>query len=336
MKALLQAKQIERRITMKKELNPSFLWGGAISNVQAEGGISEGERGKNVYDQLQVIPEFGQTSQGDTNIASNHYFQFKEDIDLMKKMGFRAYRLSIEWSRIHPKGDEETPNEDGLKYYDKMINYLLENNIEPIVSLVHFDMPAFLSKKYNGFLNPKVISFYLQHVEQVVTHFKDRVTYWITYNEINTAPFDNMSYLVAGSKRPNGMNKMQFFHDIFYNTERASALAINRIRELSPKAKISGMITVNEVHAKRNNSLDRFAAHLKNEFNVTLFGDLMCKGYYSAFYTKFLELNGINYSNDDLSVNKKAAKNMDFLSISCYQTGCKLIPETTFKRAYNE
>ncbi|MFX3618540.1 MAG: glycoside hydrolase family 1 protein [Sporolactobacillus sp.] len=305
---------------MRLKVKSDFLWGGAVSNVQAEGGKQADGKGLNVYDKLEVIPERGQTNQSDTDIASNHYFQSHEDIKLLKDMGLRAYRLSVVWSRIHPTGIEKDPNEQGLAYYDAMIDDLLASGIQPVLSLVHFDMPVYLSEHYNGFLNSEVINFYLHHVEQVVEHFKDRVKYWITYNEINTAPYDNMSYLVAGAKRPDEMNKAQFFHDIFYNTEQASARAMNLIRRLSPDAKISGMITVNEIRPKRNDPRDRFAAHIQNEFNFDLFGDLMCNGYYPAFYKRYLELNNIDYFDDDLTANAEATKNMDFLSISCYQT----------------
>ena len=305
---------------MAYTVDPDFLWGGAVSNVQAEGGCKADGKGLDVYDKLAVVPEKGQTGQGSTDVASNHYRQFSEDIELMKEMGYKAYRLSVVWSRINPTGTEKEPNQAGLDYYGKMIDELLAAGIQPVLSLVHFDMPAYLSDHYNGFLSDEVVNFYLMHVRQVVDCFKDKVKYWITYNEINTAPFDNMAYLVAGAKRPEGMSKAQFFHDIIYNTQRASATAMTIIRNASPTAKISGMITVNEIRAKRNKPTDRFAAHLQNEFNIDLFGDLMCNGYYPAFYKRYLELNNIDYSKDDLSVNAEAAKAMDFIAISCYQT----------------
>lgn len=305
---------------MALTVDPNFLWGGAVSNVQAEGSSQADGKGLNVYDKLVVVPERGQKSQGSTDIASNHYRQFSEDIKLMKEMGYKAYRLSVVWARINPTGIEKTPNQAGLDYYDEMIDQLLAAGIQPVLSLVHFDMPAYLSEHYNGFLSNEVVDFYLMHVHQVVDYFKDKVKYWITYNEINTAPFDSMSYLVAGAKRPATMSKAQFFHNIIYNTQRASATAMTIIRKAAPAAKISGMITVNEVRAKRNAPTDRFAAHLHNEFNVDLYGDLMCNGYYPKFYKRFLTLNGIDFSKDDLTINVEAAKTMDFIAISCYQT----------------
>lgn len=305
---------------MGKVLDSTFLWGGAVSNVQAEGSTRAGGKGENVYDALEVVPEEGQTTQGDVDIASNHYRQYLEDIALMKEMGFKAYRFSIVWSRIHPTGEELEPNAEGLAYYDKMIDAIRDAGIEPIVSLVHFDMPANLSKKYNGFLSREVVDLYLRHVEQVVEYFKDKVTWWITYNEINTAPFDNMSYLVAGARRPESMSKAQYFHDVFYNTMLASARATNIIKELIPDAHVSGMITMNQVFPERNDPRDRLAAEIVNDFNFGLYADILTKGEYPSFYLKWLEQNGIDSSQDDMTELVRAAHAADYLPVSMYQT----------------
>ena len=153
---------------MKKE----FLWGGALSNVQAEGGYLEDGKGLNVYDTLVVTPEPGiKPMFCTTDVATDHYHHWKEDIDYMAEMGFKAYRFSVVWSRIHPLGNEEKPNEKGLDFYDKMVDYLLEKGIEPVVSLVHFDMPDYLLNHYNGFMNKEVIEFYARHVESIVERF---------------------------------------------------------------------------------------------------------------------------------------------------------------------
>lgn len=132
---------------MKEE----FLWGGALSNVQAEGAYLEDGKGLNVYDTLIVTPEPGiEPMFCDTKVATDHYHHYQEDIDYMAQMGYKAYRFSVVWSRIHPLGNEESPNEVGLAYYEKMVDYLLSKGIEPVVSLVHFDMPDYLLKTIMG------------------------------------------------------------------------------------------------------------------------------------------------------------------------------------------
>lgn len=117
---------------MKKE----FLWGGALSNVQAEGGYLEDGKGLNVYDTLVVTPEPGiKPMFCTTDVATDHYHHWKEDIDYMAEMGFKAYRFSVVWSRIHPLGNEEKPNEKGLDFYDKMVDYLLEKGMNQLYLL---------------------------------------------------------------------------------------------------------------------------------------------------------------------------------------------------------
>ena len=305
---------------MASKLDPDFMWGGAVSNVQAEGSTTAGGKGQNVYDALVVVPEEGQTSEGDVDIASNHYRQFREDIALMKEMGFKAYRFSIVWSRIHPTGVEDEPNVAGLAYYDEMVDELLAAGIEPVASLVHFDMPQHLAETYNGFMSQETIEYYVRHVERVAEHFKGKISWWITYNELNTGPFDNMSGLVAGARRPADMSKPRFFHDVVYNTMLASSKAVNAIKRIIPDAHVSGMMTLNEVHAERNDSNDRMAAHLVNEFMNGLYADLFATGAYPAFYRRWLEQNGIDYSKDDLTDIAAAAKASDYLPISLYQT----------------
>lgn len=305
---------------MSLKMKSTFLWGGAVSNVQAEGSIAAGGKGLNVYDTLDVVPERGQRSIGDVNLASNHYRQYSEDIALMKEMGFKAYRFSIVWSRIHPNGEEETPNKEGLAYYDKMVDELIAAGIEPVASLVHFDMPDHLAKAYNGFLNKKTIDLYVRHVEQVVEHFKNKITWWITYNELNTAPFESMSGLVAGVHRPEGMSKPQFFHDIFYNTMLASSRATNIIKRINPNAHVSGMMTLNRVFAERNDSNDRLAAFIVNEFTHDLYADVFATGQYPDFYKRWLDLNGIDWCADDMAELVKASVSSDYLPVSLYQT----------------
>ena len=221
---------------MKEE----FLWGGALSNVQAEGAYLEDGKGLNVYDTLVVTPEPGiEPMFCDTKVATDHYHHYQEDIDYMAQMGYKAYRFSVVWSRIHPLGNEESPNEAGLAYYEKMVDYLLSKGIEPVVSLVHFDMPDYLLKNYNGFMNKEVINFYARHVEAVVSRLKGKVKYWLTYNEINLAYCQ--SDLVAGAYLPDGMSKAEMFVQLNINVQIAHARAVEVIKRVDPQAKVEAL-----------------------------------------------------------------------------------------------
>ena len=247
---------------MKEE----FLWGGALSNVQAEGAYLEDGKGLNVYDTLVVTPEPGiEPMFCDTKVATDHYHHYQEDIDYMAQMGYKAYRFSVVWSRIHPLGNEESPNEAGLAYYEKMVDYLLSKGIEPVVSLVHFDMPDYLLKNYNGFMNKEVINFYARHVEAVVSRLKGKVKYWLTYNEINLAYCQ--SDLVAGAYLPDGMSKAEMFVQLNINVQIAHARAVEIIKRVDPQAKVGGMIGHAPFYPLTCKSSDIIAADFKNKLH---------------------------------------------------------------------
>lgn len=297
-----------------------FLWGGAMSNVQAEGGCFADGKGLNVFDTLEVRKEYGQESVDNSDLAANHYFQYEEDISLMKEMSFKALRLSIVWSRIYPTGVEDEPNEPGLAHYEKVIDRLLEAGIEPVVSLVHFDMPDYLSKTYNGFYSKEVVDFYAHHVETVAERFRNKVKYWITYNEMNTATMTH-SKLVSGASIPSGISAEEYFRTIVFNTQLAHAKAVAIIKEKAPEAKVSGMINFYQIYPKTLSPKDVLAAAIANDFLCLLTFDIMTQGIYPTYYKEFLSECGL--AEDDregLEIIRRSSEQIDFLSISYYQT----------------
>ncbi|MFP5596578.1 glycoside hydrolase family 1 protein [Kluyvera sp. 142486] len=296
----------------------NFLWGGAVSNVQAEGAWLTDGKGLNVYDTQDIILESGQTVINSSELASNHYYQYREDIKLMKDMGFTAYRFSVVWSRIHPRGDDLEPNEPGLRFYEEMVDELIAAGIEPVVSLVHFDMPDNLAKEYNGFYNKQVIDFYIRHVGIVVERLKSKVKYWITYNEMNLAPFH--PGLVAGAIRPANVEQSVFFKTIVHNTQVAHARAVLTIKSAIPDAKVSGMTNTPWVVPATSAPEDVLASHIHNTYHLWLTFDVMTSGEYPAYYLKFLENRGMSLDIDGLADIKQAAEKLDYLSISYYQT----------------
>ena len=298
----------------------NFLWGAAVSNAQAEGAKLTDGKGLTVYDTLEIVKETGQTDIDDTDIASNHYYQFEEDIELMAKMGLKAWRLSIVWSRIHPLGDEKEPNELGLAYYEKMIDKLISCGIEPVVSLVHFDMPDNLAEKYNGFFNREVVDFYANHVEQVVDRFKDKIKYWITYNEINT--ITGHAQLVAGATKPADMSDVEFFNVITINSQIAHAKAVKIIKQGNPSTNVSGMIAYTPVNPKTSRPKDVLAATIYNNFKSYISFDIMTQGEFPDYYKAFMNNRGgsVDIADEDLVEIKDAAKLLDYLSFSYYQS----------------
>lgn len=303
------------------KISKDFLWGAALSNVQAEGGYLEDGKGLNVYDTLVVTPEKGIAPMFcDTAVATDHYHHFKEDIDLMAEMGFKAYRFSVVWSRIHPMGDDKEPNKKGLDFYEEMVDYLLEKGIQPVVSLVHFDMPDNLLRKYNGFLNKEVIEFYAKHVESVVERLKGKVKYWLTYNEINLAPYQ--TDLVAGCYKPDDMSVSEMFSQLTINTQVAHARAVEAIKRVDPKAMVGGMIGHAPFYPLTCKSEDIIAADFKNKMHNYLALDIMNFGTLPHYFTHYMEIRNIHVDINDQEkdILFSSSKKLDYIAFSYYRS----------------
>src|SRR5699024_9733926 len=130
--------------------------------------------------------------------ATDFYNHYQEDINLFAEAGFKSYRMSINWTRIYPTGEEENPNKEGIEFYHNIFDALLENNIEPIVTIAHFDVPLHLSEKYNGWASRELIALYEKYAKTLFKEYHTKVKYWITFNEINTATLQIGNYLALG------------------------------------------------------------------------------------------------------------------------------------------
>ena len=167
----------------------NFLWGGAVAANQCEGAYNEDGKGLSIQDVLPHGVKGPRTEKPTEDnmklVGIDFYHHYKEDIKLFAEMGFKVFRISIAWSRIFPKGDEETPNEAGLKFYDDLFDECRKYGIEPLVTLSHYETPLYLAEHYDGWVNRDLIGFYKRYVTTVFNHYKDKVKYWLTFNEIN-------------------------------------------------------------------------------------------------------------------------------------------------------
>ncbi len=285
-----------------------FLWGGATAANQCEGGANEGNRGVANVDLMPLGEDRYLVGTGKMKMydfddqhfypaltAVDFYHHYKEDIALFGEMGFKTFRLSIAWTRIFPNGNEEKPNEKGLDFYDKMVDYLLEKGIEPVVSLVHFDMPDYLLNHYNGFMNKEVIEFYARHVESIVERFKGKVKYYITYNEINLAA--HMPDLVAGARLPEGMSKQEMYIQLNVNVQVAHARAVEVIKRVDPQAQVGGMIGHAPFYPLTCKAEDVMAADFKNKMHNYFVYDTMCNGEFPAYFMQYAKNRNIELNN---------------------------------------
>ena len=184
-----------------------FLWGGASAANQYEGGYNEGGRGLSVND-VEMGASHGKAREIHDEIkagvyypshnATDFYHHVREDIALMAEMGFKCYRMSIAWSRIFPNGDDAEPNEAGLKFYDEVFDECRKYNIEPIVTLHHFELPLALVKKYGGWRSRRLIDLAVRYARTVFTRYRGKVRYWMTFNEINSLFIAKVPWHQAG------------------------------------------------------------------------------------------------------------------------------------------
>ena len=239
-----------------------------------------------------------------------------EDLDLIQSMGFNAYRVSISWARIFPSGEELQPNEAGLKYYESIIDEVLKKDIEPIVTLSHFDVPLNLYEKYGAWKSRKMIELFERYAEAVFQYFKDKVKFWITFNEFNI--LHHLPFLGGGLLIENGDNRDQLIWQAAHYQLVASARAIKIGKAINPEFQFGGMLVVSQNYSQQtDNAIDAMEAEVKNRENY-LFTDVQVRGYYPNHFLRRLEREQIalDIENDDLFVLRDGK--VDFVSFSYY------------------
>ena len=168
---------------MSKTMNrfPSdFVWGAATAAYQIEGAWKEDGKGESIWDRFSHTP--GKISDGDTgDIACDHYHRWQDDIGLMKEIGLQAYRFSISWSRLIPEGRGEV-NQAGIDFYSQLVDKLLENEIEPYLTLYHWDLPQALQDP-GGWPVRSTAEAFVEYTDLVSRKLGDRVKHWMTFNE---------------------------------------------------------------------------------------------------------------------------------------------------------
>jgi len=302
-----------------------FLWGGATAANQIEGAYAEDGKGLSVQDVLPggvVKPaSAGPTPDNLKLEAIDFYHRYQEDIALFAEMGFKVFRLSIAWSRIFPRGDEAEPNAAGLAFYDRVIDELLAHNIVPLVTLSHYELPLHLAQEYGGWTNRKLIGFYENFARTVFEHFRGRVQYWLTFNEINSILHFP---ILAGIM--NTTDKQDLYQAIHHELV-ASARVTKIAHEVDATNKIGCMILAMPRYPLTPNPDDVWAA-LDAAHDDFTFGDVHCRGTYPGYFLRKLREAGIELSiteQDHIDLRNT----VDFVSFSYYMSVCESATDTT-------
>ncbi|WJV68735.1 6-phospho-beta-glucosidase [Pectobacteriaceae bacterium CE70] len=305
---------------MSHHFPETFLWGGAVAANQVEGAYLIDGKGLSTSD-VQPQGIFGEIIErqlGDSGIkdvAIDFYHRYPEDIALFAEMGFKCLRTSIAWTRIFPQGDEETPNEVGLAFYDRLFDEMAKYDIQPLVTLSHYEMPYGLVKNYGGWGNRKTIFFFERYARTVFSRYKDKVKFWLTFNEINVAlhaPFTGVG-LPPESSKPD-------IYQAIHHQLVASAKAVKACHEIIPDAKIGNMLLGAMLYPLTCKPADVMESLQQNR-EWLFFGDVQARGAYPAYMTRFFRQAGItlNITQEDQQALKET---VDFISFSYYMTGC--------------
>ncbi|MBT9605213.1 glycoside hydrolase family 1 protein [Microbacterium sp.] len=297
-----------------------FLWGGATAANQIEGAYDADGKGLSVQD---VMPRgiSGPRSERPTPdnlklVGIDHYHRYAEDIALFAEMGFSVYRFSIAWSRIFPNGDETEPNEAGLAFYDRVLDELEKHGIEPLVTISHYETPLHLAEAYGGWTNRAMIGFYERYARTLFERFGSRVTYWLTFNEINSllhAPF-----MSGGIPIPEGGVPTAQLYQAMHHELVASARATRIAREVAPDAQVGCMVLSMPIYPLSPSPDDALAVMDADHGNL-VYGDVHTRGEYPGYFLRTLREKGIELDITD--EDRADLKNtVDFVSFSYYMS----------------
>lgn len=320
------------------KLRKNFLWGGAVSANQIEGGWREGGKGISIADVItagdnrnprRITDGVKKGEYYPAHEAVDFFHRYKEDIALFAEMGFKCFRTSIQWSRIFPNGDDTEPNEAGLKFYDELFDELLKYGIQPVVTLSHFEMPYHLCRM-GGFRNRACIDHFVRFSRTVMERYKDKVKYWMTFNEINNQSdgaeelhvFTNSGILFSESE-----NRMQTMYQASVHELIASAKAVIEGHRINPEFEIGCMMAYVPVYPYSCRPDDMMAS-LKAMDTRFFYSDTHVRGIIPSYMKAEWERKGykIEITEEDEKILKEGT--VDYIGFSYYMSKAVCAPES--------
>lgn len=316
----------------------NFLWGGAIAANQAEGAYNEDGKGLSVADILAVGAdrfknvelEINENKYYPSHEAIDFYHTYKEDIRELSELGMKCFRTSIAWSRIFPNGDYKEPNEKGLEFYDNLFDELLKNGMEPVITISHFETPLNLITKYGGWKNRKLIDFYVNYCSVIFNRYKNKVKYWMTFNEINHA--HTLPLIAAAIVVKEDENKLQDIYQASHNMLVASAKAVIMGHEINKDFKIGCMLSLSPIYPASCKPEDVFESYELRRRSL-FYSDIQMLGEYPSYFKRIAKENNITIEmeDEDIEILKKGV--CDYLGFSYYRSslheaGMKILGNT--------
>ncbi|MBC1419172.1 glycoside hydrolase family 1 protein [Listeria fleischmannii] len=323
---------------LKTGFPKNFLWGGATAANQVEGAYNLDGKGLSTADMVKFVPKSERGNDFSLDVTKKEidailageidarfpkrdgidfYHHYKEDIALFAEMGFKTFRLSLNWARIFPNGDDTTPNEKGLAFYDSVFDELLKYDIEPLVTLSHYETPLNLTLKYNGWADRRVIGFFTHYAETVFKRYQNKVKYWLTFNEINVislSPYTGGGVLVEDAENP-----LQLSYQAAHHQFLASALATKLCHDIIPNSQVGCMLARMATYPATNNPDDVLKAQHENQMNL-FFTDVHARGTYPTYMNRFFAENNIVIKKETGDDEILKEHTVDFISFSYYMS----------------
>lgn len=314
-----------------------FLWGGATAANQFEGAWDEDGKGISVPDLCTngtatetkwITTEIRPDRFYPSHEASDFYHHYEGDIALMAEMGFKVFRMSINWTRIFPTGEEDMPNEKGLAFYDRVFDCCKTYGIEPLVTISHYEMPYALVEKYNGWASREMIAIFEKYAHVLFERYQDKVTYWLTFNEINSSVMPFGAVLNTGTIRgyegpvnevpDNKQERFQALHHMFL----ASAKVVKYAHEHYPNFKIGDMNIFATSYPLTSDPDDVIENQQHMNISNWFCSDVQVRGEYPFYIHRYFEENGIKLEMEpgDAAVLKEGV--VDFYTFSYYMSNC--------------
>lgn len=307
----------------------NFLWGGALSANQVEGAYLEDGKGLDISDLLtagtattkrKITTSINENEYYPNHKAIDFYHSYKSDIKLMAKMGFMCLRVSINWSRIFPHGDENEPNEQGLRFYHNLFETMKQYNIKPIITLSHFEMPYYLVEKFGGWRNRKCIAYFVKFAKVCLDNFMKYTNYWLTFNEINN------QYLVENPLFPytnSGLifnvndNKREVMFQAVHNEFVAGSQIVKYAHSLNTNLKVGCMVAASPYYPNTPNPEDILKAQKLNQYQM-FFSDVQVRGRYPNFILKEWQEKGYHIEITDKDLDDLKHGCVDYIGFSYY------------------
>lgn len=321
-----------------------FLWGGAIAANQAEGGFDVDGKGLSIADfhayksklekddrlEHATIAASSEMFKDDVDKyypkrnGIDFYHTYKEDIALFAELGLQCFRTSINWTRIFPTGIEDEPNELGLQFYDNLISELLKYNIEPVITLSHYEMPIYLVEEYGGWTSKKTVEAFVKFSEVVLKRYQNQVKYWITFNQLNLLSFNSLGFTDTQVE-----NELEATYQAVHYQFVAQAKIKEIAKKLNDNIQIGTMLSDKIAHPATCRPEDVLFNYRKNQMEY-LFGDVAMRGNYPGYANRFFKDNNLNIKMTDEELEVIANNTMDYLSFSYYYTKVNDSDKNTF------